>query len=292
MKPPHETVGQSHLARLTSPPPERGRIKEGVACRKHRRFAWGNRTPPRPSPLQGAGAKRCVTRARRRAEAGFTLIEMLIATMLMGFILAALAIVTAQWLPGWNRGMARAQQAERLALGLRRIVEDLSVAEIVTANKLAKTPMFDGTELAVTFVRTAIGPNSRPGLEVVRLREAAEPTGPALVRDRTQFTPLAPGAVLQFADPVVLIRAPYRVSFSYAGPDGVWQPTWRDAAELPRSIRVLVRDGVSQQTLALSTAALVHTNAPAECVRAKTLSQCLKRPQVADDEGPPAAETR
>ena len=54
-------------------------------------------------------------------EAGFTLIEVLMATLLMTVILGALATVTAQWLPSWNRGMARVQRAERLAIGLERI---------------------------------------------------------------------------------------------------------------------------------------------------------------------------
>ncbi len=86
---------------------------------------------------------RLVPRARRMSalrrrgpagEAGFTLIEVLMATLLMTIILAALATVTAQWLPNWNRGMARVQRAERLAMGLDRIVADLSVAEMIPLN--------------------------------------------------------------------------------------------------------------------------------------------------------------
>ena len=64
-------------------------------------------------------------------EAGFTLIEVLIATLLMTVILGSLATVTAQWLPNWNRGMARVQRAERLAIGIERIAADLSVAEMM-----------------------------------------------------------------------------------------------------------------------------------------------------------------
>ncbi len=210
----------------------------------------------------------------RDGEAGFTLIEMLLATVLMGFVLAALATITAQWLPNWNRGMGQAQAIERLAFGLKRIVEDLSVAEVVPANNSVKVPMFDGTELAVTFVRTAIGPNAHPGLEVVRFHEMADANGPALVRDRAMFTPLAPGAVLRFTDPVVLLRAPYRATFAYAGPAGSFEPTWHEAAQLPQRIRITVRNGVTHQLLSVSTAALLHIDTPAACVRAKNISQC------------------
>jgi len=211
----------------------------------------------------------------RHGEAGFTLVEMLIATVLMVFILTALVTVTAQWLPNWNHGMARMERDERLAFALNRMVQDLSVAEFVPANTAVKTPYFDGGELSLSFVRTAIGPNSRPGLEIVRFLEAADRGGPSLVRDRASFVPLDVAAQVRFTDPIVLIRAPYRVAFAYAGASGDWLPAWRDAVQLPARIRITVRDGVTQQTLAVSTAALTHVDTPAECVSAKNVTQCL-----------------
>jgi general secretion pathway protein J len=214
-------------------------------------------------------------RARGAGEAGFTLIEVLIATLLMTVILSALATVTAQWLPNWNRGMQRVQRAERLAIGLERIAADLSVAEMMPINGDAKAPLFEGAELSVTFVRTAVGPNTRPGLEIVRLIEKADDQGLALVRERAPFTPMPPDAQVRFADQVVLIRAPFRVSFSYAGPDQVWQKEWRGQKKLPDMIRISVRDIATGQVLAVSSATNVHVNAPAECARAKNPVQCL-----------------
>jgi len=208
-------------------------------------------------------------------EAGFTLIEVLMATLLMTMILGALATVTAQWLPNWNRGMARVQRAERLAIGLERIAADLSVAEMMPMNADAKAPLFEGSELSVTFVRTAVGPNTRPGLEIIRLIEKADSQGLALVRERAPFAPMPADAQLRFADQVVLIRSPFRVSFSYAGSDQVWQRQWRNQKQLPDMIRISVRDVASGQVLSVSSAAIVHVNAPAECVRAKNPMQCL-----------------
>src|SRR5450756_2114637 len=123
-------------------------------------------------------------RRARSTEAGFTLIEVLVATLLMTVILMALATVTSQWLPNWNRGMARVQRAERLSMGLDRIVADLSAAEMLPINGDAKVPLFEGSELAVTFVRSAVGPNTRPGLEIIRLVEKADDQGLAMVRER------------------------------------------------------------------------------------------------------------
>jgi general secretion pathway protein J len=211
----------------------------------------------------------------RSGEAGFTLIEMLIATTLMGLILATLATVTAQWLPNWNRGMTRLQRDEHFSFALGRIVADLSVAELVPPGNAAHGALFDGAELGVTFVRTAVGPNSHPGLEVVRFRETADADGPELIREHALYTPSDAGALLRFADPVVLIGAPFRVTFAYAGPDGVWRPTWHDPVRLPPSVRITVRNGITQQMLAVSTAALVHIDTPAECAQAGNVNQCL-----------------
>jgi general secretion pathway protein J len=218
-----------------------------------------NRPPPR-APSQ---------------EAGFTLIEVLVATLLMAIILAALATVTSQWLPNWNRGMARVQRAEQLAMGLDRIVADLSVAEMMPINGDAKVPLFEGAELAVTLVRTAVGPNARPGLEIIRFIEKADDRGLAMVRERAPFVPMPSDAQIRFVDQVVLTRSPFRVTFSYAGPDQVWQPDWRGQMQLPDMVRIAVRDNATGQLLAVSSAAIVHVNGWAECARAKNAAACL-----------------
>ena len=79
---------------------------------------------------------------------------------------------------------------------------------------------------------------------------------------------------------MVLIRAPYRVSFSYAGPDRVWRPTWRGEGELPAAIRVQLRDAATDRTLSVSTATLVRANMPADCVLAEVIADCLNRPVI------------
>jgi general secretion pathway protein J len=214
-----------------------------------------------------------------KGEAGFTLIETLIATTLMVGILAVLATITAQWLPNWNRGFAHVQRTELVARGLERLVADLSAAEFVTANRTTKRPFFEGDELSVVFVRSAIGPNAKPGLEIVRVAATADARGPVLVRMRTPFGLLPVGASISdlsnFSDPVVLMRAPYRATFSYAGPDNVWRGSWRNATQLPIAIRVSVRDAASERALAVSTATILHIGAPAECARAKVPKDCV-----------------
>jgi general secretion pathway protein J len=221
-------------------------------------------------------------RRRRDTVSGFTLFEALVATALMGVILAALANITAQWLPNWNRGIARAQRTELVSMALNRLAADLGASEAIPPNRTVKTSLFEGSEFSVTLVRTAVGPNPQPGLEIVRIAETTDRNGTALVRTTTPFAPFGPDggslAQMNFANPVALLHAPYRVSFAYAARDGVWKNIWRDEAQLPKLIRLTVRDAASQLALSISTTALVHVDMPAACAIGKDKTGCASQP--------------
>jgi general secretion pathway protein J len=231
-----------------------------------------------------------VTPAQRRPdERGFTLIETIVALALTGLVLSALANITAQWLPSWNRGVDRVQRSELMGIALQRIGADLAAAEYVPANRESRRPLFDGTELSVIFVRTALGPNAGPGLDVVRLGEINERREFITVRSRARFTPLPPGSSLSeqlhFSDPVVLLRAPFRLSFAYAGEDRIWKNTWRESDTLPTMVRLTVRDAATERVLSVSTVAPIHVQLASDCMRPD--SGCDSKtdaPQKAPDE--------
>lgn len=204
---------------------------------------------------------------QRDSEAGFTLIEALVALALTGLVLSALATLTAQFMPSWNRGIDRIQQSELIAISMQRVAADLAAAEFIPAGSDEKKPLFEGTPLSVTFVRTAIGPNAAIGLDVVRIGETTDRGRLVTERSRTGFTPLPQGASpserLHPTDPVVLLRAPLRLSFGYAGPDKVFHDDWQDADKLPVAIRLTVLDTARDHVLAVSTVTPVHVDAPA-----------------------------
>jgi general secretion pathway protein J len=210
---------------------------------------------------------------RRAHIAGFTLAEALVALALMGLVMASLATITAQWLPNWNRGFARVQGAEQLSIVLDRLAGDLSAAEFVTLNRNNPRPLFEGSESGVTFVRSAFGPNTRGGLEVVQIAEANDRLGPVLLRARAAFVP-AEKVEGPFTDSVVLLRVPYRVAFSYTGADRVWKATWTGARELPSVVRFTVRDWVTQRTLLASTTSVIRIQLPALCASTKDDRRC------------------
>ena len=208
---------------------------------------------------------------RRGVEAGFTLIESLVALALTGLVLSALASITAQWLPNWNRGLDRIQRSEMIGITLQRIADDLAASQYVPVGGGETKPLFAGSERSVMFVRTALGPNAGPGLDVVRLSETSDQGGLATVRARMSFRPMPPEQAsdrLRFVEPVLLLRAPYQLSFAYAGDDQAWRSSWQDAEKLPAKVRLTVRD--SSNGRAISTVATIHvqTLAQGECKQA------------------------
>jgi general secretion pathway protein J len=200
---------------------------------------------------------------------GFSLIEAMATLALTATIILALSSVAGQWLPNWRRGFVDLQRADVLGIGLERLVDDLSSAEYVTRSAGATAPLFEGDATSVIFVRSAIGPDAYPHLEVVRLAEIKEDRGLAMVRTRARFAPTssrppdAPAQPIAFGDPVALIRAPFHASFAYAGPDSIWLPTWKGRKQLPEAIRISVRDTVGNRVLAASSVARVRVTAPA-----------------------------
>jgi general secretion pathway protein J len=203
----------------------------------------------------------------RGGEAGFTLIEALLALALTGLVLSALANITAQWLPSWNRGVDRIQESELIGITMQRIANDVSAAEYVPASRDRGKPMFDGSAFSVTFVRTALGPNVGIGLDVVRIGQTTDQGRVVTVRTRAPFGPLLAGASasdqIQGSDPVVLLRPPLQLSFSYAGPDRIFRDSWHDQDNLPAAIMLTVRDPSSERVLSASSVTPVHVAAPA-----------------------------
>ena len=233
-------------------------------------------------------------RSRVAGQDGFTLFEALIAVALMGLILSILATVTAQWVPNWRAGFGRLQTADLASLALDRLTADFAAAEFIAPIGQVK-PLFIGSASEVTFVRSPIGPRptngpAPTGLEIIRYAESADQDG--LIRSRVPFTPLTAIAAsspdFEFSDASLLLRAPLKVSFGFAGRDRVWTESWSDEMSLPSAIRITVRNGASDEILAVSTATLVHINAPALCAKGPASELC---PEADGKAAPPAAPT-
>jgi general secretion pathway protein J len=113
-----------------------------------------------------------------------------------------------------------------------------------------------------------------------------------LVRATKPFAPLGSNTTLlpdsDFANPIVLLRSPYLVSFAYAGRDRIWKTTWQNADQLPAAVRLTVRDATSGRTLTISTTALVHVELPAACAGPKSKDDCANGEAQPDNRAPQA----
>ena len=103
--------------------------------------------------------------AAQSGNSGFTLVEALLAVLLMSIIMAALASVTAQWLPSWDRGVGRLQRIEAVADGLDRLAGDIAAADSFppagTRRRFSMVANFQLLSSARSSVRmTAGGPRS------------------------------------------------------------------------------------------------------------------------------------
>jgi general secretion pathway protein J len=212
----------------------------------------------------------------RQAD-GFTLLEALVAMAITGMIITILATIFGQWLPNWKHGFERLQGNEHVAIGIDRLVGDLSAAEFVLAGRKTHLPLFEGSPRSVTFVRTSLGPNSGPGLELIRITEVSRKHGPALVRSRAPFLPSTGKSQREviFKDPVVLLRPPYRLTFSYAGADRVWHDEWHQQPRLPEAVRLTLNDSSTAHSSRRITATLVHARLPVDCLSAKSIDACF-----------------
>lgn len=221
-------------------------------------------------------------RRDRHAEAGFSLIEALAAVALMGLILSSLAFITGQWLPAWKRAYDRVQHSESLMIAFDRVAADIGAAELIIADRRTRAVQFEGTEKAVTLVRTPVGPNAEPGLELVRIGETEAQRGPVVARSRVAFVP-GTANVDPASAAVVLLRPPYRLSFAFAGRDGIWRTDWQGADTLPATIRITVRDSSGHQQ-PIARIVPVRTELTAEDVCAD--NSCKGRDRTASSSHP------
>ena len=236
-------------------------------------------------------------RQRLRADsacAGFSILEGLVALALTGLVMTGVSMLVAQWVPAWNHGFHRVQLADLCAVALDRIVADLSEARYVTGSNRDRYIFFDGGSDAVTFVRPTLDPGERPGLEVVRISTIADKATARVVRRRAHFAPLPPGVppagALHFASSADLLRKGARILFSYADQEGHWRSQWDDPFVLPSRVRIELRDIVTGAPLVPPTTAVVHAQAPARCVSAKSLRKCLREEQETSGQPAPASD--
>jgi general secretion pathway protein J len=180
----------------------------------------------------------------RRAERGFTLLELLLALAIVGALVviafSAVRVALAAWRQGEDRAEAH-QHIRGVALTLARSISAAYPDKAPRGDTPTPGLLFTGTESRLELVTQAAPyPASIPvafTAVVFELGDTDERRGLVIrqrvLPNRDPFT----DAVVVFNDPTLT-----ELSFGYLDEGGAWQTTWdtETSKQLPRAIRISV----------------------------------------------------
>lgn len=258
----------------------------------------------------------------REDRAGFTLVETLAAFAVASSIIVGAAALIHHVALYFDRGTRGVSDAERFALAMDRLARDFSAISFVTEQKEKAAPprpqppagndrpnelgkdakkppapvAFDGGSTKIVFVSaSAIGAQAAQEEALTLSVEALQDDMTQLVRRRAVWLGPRAGLLANKAqDAVVLLKGRYDMSFSFARMDAkgalTWTNSWKGETELPRLIRLNLRDAETGASLVAGADFIVRVDAPPSCARAR--ADCLpgKTAEPGEKPEPPPRE--
>jgi len=220
-------------------------------------------------------------------QAGFTLIEMMVAITLMGMVLGLVGAAFRTIAGGWDRSTARMLEQDmflRARSLLQRDIEGLQ--RFYWPDGKSERYIFEGRARSLRLVSVEPPYPGDPGLYFLHYGIAAGASA-SLVRSRDRYHPdVETFSRLRAGDSVPVVEGAFRYRFSYAEDiSGKWQwrARWPHDDKLPDLIRLEVLDAASGR--AATPAIIVRPRLDAEqaCVSAPKFCS-LKRPESAKKE--------
>jgi len=190
-----------------------------------------------------------------RKDAGFTLVEVLIAlvaaVLVLGVVLAGLRL-TAKLREAGQRAVANNIEYQTSTRVLRRLVG--RAFPVAFGKQDSARYVFAGTPTSLRFVTMMPGYPGQPGPDLFVLDQTASGGTTNL---RLRRTPLPvdedPLKTSDFAEDLILVRGPLQIDMSYfrgarGNKPGAWLDGWDDANDFPRLIRLrVVKTGPRRQ---------------------------------------------
>lgn len=177
---------------------------------------------------------------------GFTLLEVMIALVLLSLLLSVLFAGLRLGAQSWDAGQTRVGDAADRAQVLAFLDRQLTRAEpLFWQHPQGETQLaFEGRRETVAWVATLPAHRGGGGLALLSLEVGRLEGQPSLVLGHQLFHPdtLDPGT---FEEQEVLLEGVTEITIEYFGPEEgdnrlSWSDTWLDRSELPRLIRLRI----------------------------------------------------
>ncbi len=202
--------------------------------------------------LSNACARRCGSPTRHRRAAGFTLIEVILATVLLalGLTIAFASLHSANGsVQRADLAAARNEHLRAVQGLLYRTLQSAQPLVLARDDKTQQVTYFDGAHDKLRFVAPMPGYLSRGGPHVLTLKLVPSAAGDGTQRLQFAYAMLVNEKPLEDDDklpPEELLDGIAEAHFEYRGLGtdakiGSWQQTWERPAELPLQIRLQLR---------------------------------------------------
>jgi general secretion pathway protein J len=185
---------------------------------------------------------------RRRASAGFTLIEVLIAMTLLGIMVVLLFSSMKICADSWQKGEDKITKVNEVAVVYQFFQHHLSTAkplwdDFSDENKI-KVFAFQGKSQELQFVSAFPASAKKSGLQLFSLKLINHGNEQIIQVSITPFFPSAEGEAWR-KEEVTLLRHVRNFSLSYFGSDdaqteGIWQEDWLVKESQPRLVKIKI----------------------------------------------------
>ena len=219
---------------------------------------------------------------------GFTLVEVLAALAIASVIIMATTVLMHNVALSFDRGTSRVDAGERLVLAAERLAADVGSARFVPqAASNGAVAAFLGASTKITFIGAGL---IDPGLrldgvmpaapEVVSVTIEVADDSTRVIRRRAAWRdPRARFDDVMLRDDVVLVAGRFDAAFAFArmSPEGAltWTSSWAGEANLPRLVKLSLRDRASGIDLLGGAEFAIRSDAPRACARPGTSTDCL-----------------
>ena len=186
----------------------------------------------------------CVTVSSRRHGGGFTLMEMMIAMVLVGMALTIAFSSLRFAIRSWERTDALESDLEQLRIATSVVRRQLNQVVAIRPVEASRKLQFSGAPHALEFVAAAPVQNGRlAALYRYRLRFSAEERGKALWLDYRPWHPGEDSGWEGRAESSLLVSGLVRGEFAYFAQtplreEPLWQPVWDKPERLPVMVRM------------------------------------------------------